>query len=112
MTQTYEDEGYYPVGYTLTFEDDAAAGCSGNTYSTIKWMSLSRTPFACDMDAETPNPTMSPTVSAGPTASSSPTVAPVVEATSGGGGIVGGVGMHKFSLFFAGLSLAVTSLSF
>lgn len=111
-TYQYVNEGYYKTGYTVKFEDDAAAACSGRSFgydspdpkSTI--LRMERTPNSCEWGAETPNPTFSPTISSGPTMSLSPTNVPVAATMSGGSErnckVVG--------LFFLGLVGAVGSL--
>ncbi|KAL7533954.1 hypothetical protein ACHAXR_006419, partial [Thalassiosira sp. AJA248-18] len=64
----YADEGYYNVGTTIIFEDDAAAGCSGETYERNTVLHMELMPNRCQYDVETPKPTISPTISMGPTA--------------------------------------------
>ena len=103
-TYQYTNEGYYLTGYTVEFMDDAAAGCSGRTFERLSVLHMERTPNSCKLNAETPNPTMSPTVSARPTMSASPTSTP----TSGGSVVMmmnGSVGV-----FVLGLVAAVASL--
>lgn len=113
MSNTYQyvNEGYYKTGYTVKFEDDAAAGCSGRTFgydsptdpkSTI--LRMERTPNSCEWGAETPNPTFSPTISSGPTTSLSPTNVPTT--TSGGSER----NCKVFGLFILGLVGAVGSV--
>lgn len=76
-TQNYTDEGMYMIGYTLVFEDDHAAACSGQTYTKLYPLKMELTPSRCQLPAPTDPPTPSPTVSAGPTVSSSPTGPPM-----------------------------------
>ncbi|KAL9181978.1 hypothetical protein ACHAXT_012321 [Thalassiosira profunda] len=98
-TYQYEKEGYYPVGYTLVFHDENAAGCSGNTYNSIKTTLMERTPSRCEVGAETPVPTGSPTVSMMPSVSSAPTTneagrmggARILRAGLGLAGVAGGL---------------------
>eukprot|EP00581_Thalassiosira_minuscula_P018774 CAMPEP_0183715574 /NCGR_PEP_ID=MMETSP0737-20130205/9733_1 /TAXON_ID=385413 /ORGANISM="Thalassiosira miniscula, Strain CCMP1093" /LENGTH=605 /DNA_ID=CAMNT_0025944677 /DNA_START=89 /DNA_END=1903 /DNA_ORIENTATION=+ len=81
----YEDAGYYQVGYTLIFDDNAMAGCSGNSYS--QFYSLEMTPLSkCIWHEEMPPPTVSPTAWMSPTAiPASPTNAPMTIQPSSGG---------------------------
>jgi len=111
-TYEYTKEGYYNIGYTLVFEDDAAAGCSGKTFDRMTVLKMERTPNRCVLNAETPKPTMSPTVSAGPTVSSSPTTdAPVDDSGSAGSYCVGGGGgVRRFGLFVVGLVASAGSI--
>lgn len=53
-TYQYDEAGYYEVGYTLIFEDDAAAGCSGDTFGSTSVLKMERAPDRCDWDVEEP----------------------------------------------------------
>ncbi|KAL7542502.1 hypothetical protein ACHAWF_007195 [Thalassiosira exigua] len=55
LTRTfhYEDDGFYDVGYTLTFEDNAAAECYGKTFRQEKVLTME--PFECDWGSKSPS---------------------------------------------------------
>lgn len=102
-TYTYDNEGFYKIGYTLTFNDDSAAGCSGNTYDRFTALHMERTPNSCELNAKTPNPTNMPTLSSSPTITPQPTDPPVnggerVTRIYGSGVVLGLVGVVLASL--------------
>lgn len=102
-TYTYDNEGFYKIGYTLTFNDDSAAGCSGNTYDRFTALHVERTPNSCELNAKTPNPTNMPTLSSSPTITPQPTDPPVnggerVTRIYGSGVVLGLVGVVLGSL--------------
>ena len=101
-TYQYQNEGYYSVGTTLIFHDDRASACSGKTYPTSTLIQLQRTPNMCKWNAETPPPTVSPTMSMGPTIS----MAPVTAAEAAGGSYIGSIG-GRFGIFAVGLVSAL-----
>lgn len=83
----YDAEGYYRAGYSISFDDNNAAGCSMRTLGSTQVLKMERTPLACAWGAETPAPTTKPTVSASPMASTGAGVTnPPPAGTLGDGG--------------------------
>ena len=104
-TYQYTNEGYYLTGYTVEFLDNTAAGCSRRTFERLSVLHMERTPNSCELNAETPKPTMSPTVSARPTMSASPTSIPT------SGSAIGMTMMNgNIRVLVLGLVAAVASL--
>lgn len=109
-TFEYSAEGFYPAGYSVSFDDDAANGCSGKTFGSIKTLKMERTPSVCKWDAETPSPTGRPTASMWPTTTPRPTGSLAEVGSPGAGDDSGGaVTFPSFGLLTAG---AVSAMGF
>eukprot|EP00579_Thalassiosira_antarctica_P021504 CAMPEP_0201972330 /NCGR_PEP_ID=MMETSP0904-20121228/41280_1 /ASSEMBLY_ACC=CAM_ASM_000553 /TAXON_ID=420261 /ORGANISM="Thalassiosira antarctica, Strain CCMP982" /LENGTH=214 /DNA_ID=CAMNT_0048522123 /DNA_START=46 /DNA_END=691 /DNA_ORIENTATION=- len=117
-TFEYTNEGYYEAGYSIIFDDDAAAGCSKKNIRIIESFKDGTDAECGEWGAVTPKPTMTPSVSMGPTVSFSPTNALVVNIDGGNGvgdgsnGVDEGVVVCRFGLVVVGLAAAVGSLLF